>query len=75
MQNRNDAKDPRDDESREESWQSSWEGHRRQQIIDWARRTSPRQRLEWIESMLIFMASSGKPYLERKLLLSKMSFR
>lgn len=54
----------RDSES--SGWASSWDGHRRQQILHWARNTTPADRLKWVESMLIYMAKTGKTYQDRE---------
>jgi len=58
------------DQRKEPEWPFSHEANQREQVASWVKRTSARDRLEWLEAMLRFMSKTGTPYLERKHALS-----
>ena len=48
------------------NWATSFDQHQIDQIVRMAKTTTPAQRVEWVEEMLILMSKTGKPYHERK---------
>lgn len=57
---------PNKDRNDSASWPAGWDEHRDNQILRWALETTPLQRLQWIESMLLYMHSTGHSYQDRK---------
>ena len=49
-----------------DNFSNAFDRHREAQILRMAKGSTPAQRLEWLEEMLLMLSATGKSYYERK---------